>query len=248
VRGGAGGRACMRALRPPFVRAVVLLPARFCTALTLSLPSPPLPHTQSRRPSPGHCRPAAQGQAAERGEAEEGDEGMCERASERPLALRAIRSPEAVSLGADLHPPLSRCRCCALSLSPSLQHHTGRVAGHRRPAVPGLGALRHPPAGAAHHAVPVRGERRRRSGEREKKEVIGPPSPARAVRVGGSPQAGTLTPSDPLSLPSLQKQQPPQGLPGHPAPAAGPAEHADRAVREKNRERGRRPLPLPLCA
>lgn len=36
----------------------------------------------------------------------------------------------------------------------------GRVARHGRAAVPRLGALRHPPAGAAHHALPVRVKQR----------------------------------------------------------------------------------------
>jgi len=65
----------------------------------------------------------------------------------------------------------SRCAgrrpCCRLSLSNgahtlltppvSPSHaHADRVARYRRAAVPRLGALRHPPARAAHHVVPVR--------------------------------------------------------------------------------------------
>jgi hypothetical protein len=103
----------------------------------------------------------------------------------------------------------------------SLQTHTGRVAGHRRPAVPGLGALRHPPPGTAHHAVPVSG-----------RGCVG--SGFFSWRAARSVRFALVPPTPPSFHPSIPTHktttQPPQGLPGRPAPAARPAEHADGAV------------------
>lgn len=151
----AGMRSARRTGAP---RAPPLLPA--AGVALCSLLSPPCrrprketaaespPRAQACGAAPGHCKAVAQEPAADGGT----PPAACRcyallsvrRVVARPLAGRqpAVRDSPAMSpnsTGFVFAPP-----------------STGGVAGHGRAAVARLGALRHPPTGAAHHALPVR--------------------------------------------------------------------------------------------